>query len=284
MEAELEPRRDAEVAASASKPPQELRVLIGISADHGATGRDQLGADEVVARETVLRRQVADPAAERETGDSGRADHASGGDEAGGLRRRVELEPPRAALGAGGPRVAVDLDPPHQREVDHEPAVAHAVPGGVVPASSHRHLEPARAREIERRRHVAGAEAARDHRRPAVDEGVEAAPGRVVAGVGRGQHGAGQRAPQLGRALVHSRFLLLAPLSYTRITTPSPTVLDSFEPHRLLVARLAEHPIAGAEDHREDHHVHLVDEIGLDQLVHEPPAAGNLDDPVDLLA
>jgi hypothetical protein len=81
---------------------------------HGAAGRDQLGADEVVARETVLRRQVADPTAEYESGDSGRADDASVRVEAGRLRRRVELEPPRAALGAGGPRVAVDFDPPHQ--------------------------------------------------------------------------------------------------------------------------------------------------------------------------
>src|SRR5918995_3657121 len=175
----------------------------------------------------MLRGQVPDPAAEGKATHPGRPDDASGRDEPEGLRRRVQVEPGRATLGAGDPRVGVDLDLPHRREIDHEAAVVHAVPGGVGPASPYRPLQPVRPCEIERRRHVVGADATRDHRRPAVDESVEATARGVVPGIAWGQHGAGERAPQLGRALVHSRSCYRA-RSYTRITTPSPTVLDSF--------------------------------------------------------
>src|SRR5215216_510805 len=52
------------------------------------------------------------------------------------------------------------------------------------------------------------------------------------------------------------------------------------EPHPLTVARLREKPPAGPEDHREHHQVDLVDHVVLDQVLHEPEAAGNLDDSV----
>jgi len=60
-------------------------------------------------------------------------------------------------------------------------------------------------RERERGRDIAGAGAAHDHRRPAVDQRVEAAPSCVVPGVGGADAGAGQRAPQLIQALVEKR-------------------------------------------------------------------------------
>ena len=63
MQAELESRRDAEVAARAAERPEELGVLSGTRVDDGPVRSDELGAHEVVAREAVLRRQVADAAA-----------------------------------------------------------------------------------------------------------------------------------------------------------------------------------------------------------------------------
>jgi hypothetical protein len=150
----------------------------------------------------VLRGEVADSAAEGEAGNAGRADHASGSDEAERLRRRVEVEPGGAARGPRDPRVAVYVDPAHQREVDHEPAVQDAVSGGVVPAAAHRHLQRPRAREVEGGGNVSGVEAAHDHRRSAVDETVEAAARSVVDGVGPGHHGAGDGPAQLGQARI----------------------------------------------------------------------------------
>ena len=66
------------------------------------------------------------------------------------------------------------------REVDDEPAVADAVAGRVVPPSANRHLQLVGAREVERDRDVGRAAAARDHRRPSVDERVEAEARSVV--------------------------------------------------------------------------------------------------------
>lgn len=74
--------------------------------------------------------------------------------------------------------------------------------GRIVPAAAHRHLEAVGAGERERGRHVGRAGAANDDRRPPVDEGIEAAPRLVVAGIDGRDHGTGGRAPQLGQVLV----------------------------------------------------------------------------------
>src|SRR5215468_11988164 len=137
MQLELQPRRHAEVAPAAAKSPQELGILIRACPDHRAAGSHELGTDEVVAGETVLSGEMADSAAEGQPGDPGRADDAPRRDETEALGRRVEIEPGRAAIGAGGPGVAVDVDPAHEREIDHQAALAHAVSGGVVPASAY---------------------------------------------------------------------------------------------------------------------------------------------------
>jgi hypothetical protein len=145
----------------------------------------------------VLGGQVADAAAEREPADAGGADDASRRDEAERLRRRVEVEPRRAAVGAGEPRIRVHLDRPHLRKVDHEPAVADAMPRRVVPASAHGHLELVRPGEVERGDYVGAAQALRDDRRPPVDERVVRAPRRVVLGIGRSENRAGERPPEV---------------------------------------------------------------------------------------
>ena len=194
VQAEVETRRDAEVPATPAEGPEELRVR----RDHAPVGRDELGADEVVAREAVLRRQVADAPAQRQAADTRRPDDPSGRDEAVGLRRRVEVEPGRAAARARDPRLGVDLDRAHLREVDHEPVVENAVPGRIVAASTHGDLEPVRLREREGGCDVVGHEAPGDHRGATVDERVEAPACGVEAGVVREDHLAGQRLLQVG--------------------------------------------------------------------------------------
>ena len=196
----LDPRRDAEVPATAAEAPEELRVLVGSGAHERPVRRDELGADKVVAGEAVLRRQMPDAAAEGEAGHAGRADDAARRDEAGGLRGRVEVEPGGAALGACDPRSGVHLDRPHRGEVDHEAAVEDAVPGRVVAAAAHCNLESLCTREVERGRDVAGAEATHDDAGPAVDERVEAPACRVVPGVVGCDDLAAKRQPQVVQA------------------------------------------------------------------------------------
>ena len=107
----------------------------------------------------------------------------------------------RTAVGAGGPGVAVDVDPAHQRQIDHQAALADAMPGGVVPTSAYGDLQRVRPGEVKGPRHVVGIEATHDHGRPAVDQRVEAAARRIEPLVRGGEHGAAKRSPQLGQAV-----------------------------------------------------------------------------------
>src|SRR3954451_12794267 len=59
--------------------------------------------------------------------------------------------------------------------------------------------------------------------------------------------------------------------------------LRVLQPQALLVARLAEEPLAVAEDDREDHEPQFVDEVVLDECLNELDAAGHQDHPVHLL-
>ena len=201
MQVELEARRNPEVPTAAAECPEQLGVLVG-ARTHDATVRShEVGADEVVARQAVLRRQVPDAAAERQPADPRRTHDAARRDEPDGLRRAVEVEPGRAALSACDPPVAVHRDASHAREVDHEPTVEHAVARGVVPSSAHGDIQIVGTCEIERGRDVGGAETPRDQTRPAIDEGVEADARGVVLGVSRDDDGAAERAPKLGHLL-----------------------------------------------------------------------------------
>jgi hypothetical protein len=143
MQAKLDLRSDAEVAAPAAQPPQQLGVAAGARPDHAAVRGDELGGDQVVAGETELCGEMADAAAEGEPGDARRAHHAAGGHEAGRLSGGVEVQPGRAALGCGDPPLGIHRDSTHQREVDHQAAVAHAVARRVVAAAAHGDLETA---------------------------------------------------------------------------------------------------------------------------------------------
>jgi hypothetical protein len=193
----IQPRRDAEVAAAAAKTPEQVRILVRTRVNDVAVRSDHLGSHQVVARQPVLCGQVADAAAKREPGDAGGADDAAGRDKTVGLRRGVEVEPCRTAAGARDPRVVVDIDLPHGREIDHEPAVAHAVARRIVTASAHGDLEVGPPCVVEGRRDVGGGPATNDHGRPAIDESVEAAACSVVLAVLREHDGPGKRLAEL---------------------------------------------------------------------------------------
>ena len=94
MEVELELRDDAEVAAAAAQPPEQVGVVGLARVDEPAVRRDHVGRREVVAREAELPHRPADAAAEREPGDAGRRDEAA---------RRREAEDVRLAV-AGSTR------------------------------------------------------------------------------------------------------------------------------------------------------------------------------------
>src|SRR5262245_15848726 len=71
VEPELEPGCDAEVPARAAKTPEQLAVLLGGRADSRPVREHELRPDEVVAGQSVLGSEVADPSAHCEPADTG---------------------------------------------------------------------------------------------------------------------------------------------------------------------------------------------------------------------
>ena len=141
--------------------------------------------------------QAADPAAERQPGDPGVADHADRADEAVRLRGHVELAEERAAVRPRGPRRRADLHAAHRGHVDDESAVLTADPRVAVPAGPDGDLQVVLAPEPDRGRDLVGARRADEHRRSPVVHRVPQ-PARVVVGgiVGRDDVAA-ERAAQL---------------------------------------------------------------------------------------
>ena len=169
----------------AAERPEEILVLALARDERLPVGRDDLGGDEVVAREADTTREVADAAAEREPAHAGRRDDAAGRREAVGVRRVVEHAPRGAALGAGRLRLGIDLNVRHAGQVDHHRVVGGAEAGNAVAAPADGDVVPVLPCEVHGRDHVVGGRAAHDDARTPVDHRVEDLARVVVAGVVR---------------------------------------------------------------------------------------------------
>ena len=143
---------DPEVAAAAAQPPEELRLGLGVDVHPLAVGGHQVDGEQVVHGQAVLAHEVPEPAAERQPADAGVADDAARGGEPERLGGAVELAPEEPAGRPRGARRRIDPDRLHQREVDHQPAVADGVTGDGVPAAAHRDEQVALPREADGRR------------------------------------------------------------------------------------------------------------------------------------
>ena len=157
-------------------PPRNAQKRSGCSVSLARTqlavGRDDVGRDEIVDRQSELAGGPAEAAAERQAGDAGRRVDAGRCREAELLRLPVEIRQRRAGLDAGGPREPDRRGPTSSAKDRSEPAVADRVAGDVVAAAAHRDEKLLVPRELDRLDDVGGAEAARDERRAAVDHRV----------------------------------------------------------------------------------------------------------------
>ena len=151
MRPEAERGDDAEVAAAAPQRPEQLRVLLGARARLRAVGEDDVGLDQVVDREPVLAREVADAAPQGEAADAGGADDPRGRGQTVLVRRGVDLRPGAAAADAHGARgSAIDLDSLHEGEVEHDAVVADPQSAAVVSAAANGEQQVVAARERDR--------------------------------------------------------------------------------------------------------------------------------------
>ena len=179
---EVEPRDDAEVAAAAPQPPEQVGVLVGRRADQLAVRRHDLVPERVVAGQPELPTEPPDAPAERQPADAGVRHDPRRRREPERLRRRVERPEQRPALHLRRARARVDDDAPHPRQVDHQPAVGHRPSRRTVPAAPHAERQTELARDPDRGAHVVGAGAPHDVRRATVDGAVPDGARRVVLG------------------------------------------------------------------------------------------------------
>src|SRR5205807_3616464 len=94
--------------------------------------------------------EVADAAAQGETGDPCGRDDPAGGGQAEGVGGVVEVAPGGAAAGDRGLRPGVHPHRPHQAEVDDHAAVVGAEAGCAVAAAPDRQVEPVLAGVVHR--------------------------------------------------------------------------------------------------------------------------------------
>ena len=192
----LEGGDDAEVSAPAPQAPEQIRVLLGAGGQEPPISRDDVGGEQVVAGQPVLALQPADSTAEREPGDPGGRDRATGGGQPEGLGLPVELTPGQAGLGLGAAPGRVDPHALHRRQIDDYAVVAYRFPRDVVPAAPDRDGQVLLDAELQRCQHIGDPRAAGDHRRPLIDHPVVHPAGDVVARVFPTDHQAAQRRPQ----------------------------------------------------------------------------------------
>ena len=183
MQSELERGDDAEVAAAAADRPEQVGVLLGARTRLCSVGEHDVGLEQIVDRQAVAPRQVADPAAERQPADAGGRDEATWRREAVRVRGLVDLTPGAATADSDGARLGVHLDRPQQGQVRDDSVVANPEARAVVPAAAHRQRKLMRPREADRTRHVLRVCAARDQRRAPIDHRVVDLARVVVVGV-----------------------------------------------------------------------------------------------------
>ena len=104
MELEFERGDDPEVPTGAADAPEELGLLSLACPDEPAIGRDELDRPKAVDGEPELPLETADPATEREAGDTRVADDADRADEPMRLGGDIELAEEGTAVRPRGPR------------------------------------------------------------------------------------------------------------------------------------------------------------------------------------
>jgi hypothetical protein len=136
VQAELESRRDAEVAAAAADRPEQIRMRFVVGMQHFAVRGHDLGGEQVVDGQPVKAGEEADASTERETADTDDAGIA----EAGG---QTVLAGCGRVLGGGEPCLrprsvsgGVDLDCLERGEIEDDAALRDAMAGQTVAAAA----------------------------------------------------------------------------------------------------------------------------------------------------
>src|SRR5680860_508036 len=190
MESKLEAGDDAEVAAPAPQRPEEVLILRVTGRDLATVGEYDIGGEQVVDRQPVPARQVADSAAEGEAAYAGRRDDPTRSGKAERVGGVVDVTPGCPATDTGSAFDRVHGDSPHGRQIDDKAVVDGAKSGNAVPTAAHGEIQPAVDRRGNRRHHVRGVDAVDHGSGPAVVHRVVYGPSLVVVNVFGGDNSA----------------------------------------------------------------------------------------------
>jgi hypothetical protein len=188
VELERQRRGDPEVPAAASDRPVEIGVDVGRGRAQLAVGADELGREDVVARQAVLAAGPSFAAAQGEPGYAGVGHDASGSHETEGLGLAVHVPPQRSALDTGDARLGIDVDAAHLGKVDEHAAVDAREAGHGVPATADGDQQVVFPGEVHGVDDVGRAGGDHDDRRAPGMHGVVGGSNVGVAGVIRGEH------------------------------------------------------------------------------------------------
>jgi hypothetical protein len=103
-----ERRHDAEIAAAAAQPPEQVRVRLVICRDDRALCGDDLAGEEVVAGQPVLAHQPSDAAAERQACDARARDDARWHRQSIDMRLAIDVAKRGARLHQRGSPMPID--------------------------------------------------------------------------------------------------------------------------------------------------------------------------------
>ena len=192
MQAERERRDDAEVGAGATDRPEEIRVLGLAGAANRAVGRHDLDLEQVVDRPPEAAGQIAETAAQSQSGDPHLGDEPERRREAVELGLAIHVAEKAPGLGCRGSRLGVDDHAAEPGHVECQTGVGECGAADVVAAAADREREPLVASEVHRCHDVGGAGRLDDQRRRLVDHAVPEERRLLEALVARQQHRAAQ--------------------------------------------------------------------------------------------
>src|SRR4029077_5361531 len=107
--------------------------------------------------EAMFAAELAEAAAQCQSGNTGVGVNSHRGRKAVCLCCRIKLAEIEACLSSSGPLYRINLDLLHAREIDDEATVAHRSAADIMAASAHGNQQGSRPREIDRRNNIIGA-------------------------------------------------------------------------------------------------------------------------------
>ena len=181
---------DRIAAPTASKRPEEVRVVVGVDSPRLAIRGDDLDRAHAVAREAILPPQPAEPPAERvaDEADVGRGPGERA--EPMAVCCLAQLERQRPGFNARGLGIRIDLDASHALGLDQDRVVKRAERDRPVPGALPGDPEAVLTREADDFRDVICALCERDRARALVGGEIPGLAGLIPVGVGRRHHAA----------------------------------------------------------------------------------------------